>query len=62
MPICAQWVGGFLPLTNYIRIMRCIMLKGGADLGDLQRDGIWLARLMLIAMAVAVRRVRHTLD
>jgi len=36
--------------------------EGGADLGDLQRDGIWLARLMLIAMTVAVRRVRHTLD
>jgi hypothetical protein len=29
MPICAQWVGECLPLTNYIRIMRCSMLKGG---------------------------------
>ena len=61
MPVWAQWVGECLPLTHYIRIVRGIMLKG-ADLADLQRDGFWLAGLMLIAMFIAVRRFRQTLD
>ena len=61
MPVWAQWVGEYLPLTHYIRIVRGIMLKG-ADLSDLQRDGLWLAGLMLIAMTIAVRRFRQTLD
>ena len=61
MPLWAQWVGECLPLTHYIRIVRGIMLKG-ADLADLQRDGLWLAGLMLIAMTIAVSRFRQTLD
>ena len=61
MPIWAQWIGEFLPLTHYIRIVRAIMLKG-ATLVDLQADTLWLAGLMLIAMTVAVTRFRRTLD
>ena len=61
MPVWAQWVGECLPLTHYIRIVRGVMLKG-ADLADLQRDGLWLAGLMLIAMTIAVSRFRQTLD
>ena len=61
MPGWAQWVGECLPLTHYVRIVRGIMLKG-ADVGDMQRDALWLAGLMLIAMTVAVRRFRQTLD
>ena len=30
MPVWAQWVGEFLPLTHYIRIVRAIMLKGAS--------------------------------
>jgi len=61
MPQWAQWVGEFLPLTHYIRIVRAIMLKG-ATLADLQLDTLWLAGLMLIAMTIAVTRFRRTLD
>jgi ABC-2 type transport system permease protein len=61
MPIWAQWVGEFLPLTHYIRIVRAIMLKG-AGLNDLHVDTLWLAGLMVIAMTVAVTRFRRTLD
>ena len=61
MPVWAQWVGEFLPLTHYIRIVRAIMLKG-ATLPDLQTDTLWLAGLMLVAMTVAVTRFRRTLD
>jgi ABC-2 type transport system permease protein len=61
MPKWAQWIGEFLPLTHYLRIVRGIMLKG-ADLSDLRYDTIALGGLMLIAMAVAISRFRRTLD
>jgi ABC-2 type transport system permease protein len=61
MPTWAQWVGECLPLTHFIRIVRGIMLKG-ADLVDLRREAVALAILMLVAMTIAVRRFRRTLD
>lgn len=61
MPRWAQWLGEALPLTHYLRIVRSIMLKG-ATLPDLQFDTMMLAGLMLIAMVIAVRRFRRTLD
>ena len=61
MPIWAQWVGEFLPLTHYLRIVRAIMLKG-ATLADLHYDTLALAGLMLVAMLIAVTRFRRTLD
>jgi ABC-2 type transport system permease protein len=61
MPRWAQWIGEALPLTHYLRIVRSIMLKG-ATLPDLRFDTLMLAGLMLIAMTIAVRRFRRTLD
>jgi ABC-2 type transport system permease protein len=61
MPVWAQWVGEFLPLTHFVRIVRAIMLKG-SNLLDLHYDALALAALMLIAMAIAVTRFRRTLD
>jgi ABC-2 type transport system permease protein len=61
MPSWAQVIGEFLPLTHYIRIVRGIMLKG-ATLYDLQIEALALAGLMLLAMTLAVRRFRTTLD
>jgi ABC-2 type transport system permease protein len=61
MPKWAQWVGEFLPLTHFLRIVRAIMLKG-ATISDLQYDTLALAGLMLLAMAIAVGRFRTTLD
>src|SRR3954466_9104095 len=61
MPKWAQWIGEFLPLTHYLRIVRGVMLKG-ANLADLRYDTVALAGLMLIAMAVAISRFRRTLD
>ena len=57
----AQWVGEFLPLTHYLRIVRAIMLKG-ATLANLHFDTFALAGLMLIAMTIAITRFRRTLD
>jgi ABC-2 type transport system permease protein len=61
MPVWAQWIGEFLPLTHYLRIVRAIMLKGAA-LTDLSYDTAALFGLMLLAMAIAVTRFRRTLD
>jgi ABC-2 type transport system permease protein len=61
MPGWAQWIGEFLPLTHYIRIVRGIMLKG-AVMADLQYDALALAGLTLLAMTIAVTRFRRTLD
>ncbi|MEA2904718.1 MAG: type transport system permease protein [Alphaproteobacteria bacterium] len=61
MPSWAQWIGEFLPLTHYLRIVRSIMLKG-ATLADLHYDTLAMAGLMLIAMSIAVTRFRRTLD
>ncbi|MEA3024051.1 MAG: type transport system permease protein [Alphaproteobacteria bacterium] len=61
MPLWAQWVGEFLPLTHYLRIVRAIMLKG-ATLADLHYDTLALAGLMRVAMLIAVTRFRRTLD
>jgi ABC-2 type transport system permease protein len=61
MPAWAQWIGEFLPLNHYIRIVRGIMLKGAA-LADLRYDTLALAGLMLIAMIIAITRFRRTLD
>jgi ABC-2 type transport system permease protein len=61
MPNWAQWIGEFLPLTHYLRIVRAIMLKG-ATFSDLRFDMLALAVLMLVAMTIAVTRFRRTLD
>lgn len=61
MPKWAQWIGEILPLTHFIRIVRGIMLKG-STVTDLQIEMIWLMGLMLIAMTVAIKRFRRTLD
>ena len=61
MPRWAQYIGEFLPLTHFIRIVRAIMLKGATP-SQLQFDTLALAGLMALAMAIAVTRFRRTLD
>src|SRR5712692_7001269 len=61
MPNWAQWIGEFLPLTHYLRIVRGIMLKG-SSLGDIHYEALALFGLMLVAMTIAVTRFRRTLD
>lgn len=61
MPTWAQWIGETLPVTHYIRIVRGIMLKG-STIGDLHIEVVWLVGLMVVAMTIAVKRFRRTLD
>ena len=61
MPAWAQWIGEALPATHYIRIVRGMMLKG-STVTDLKVEAMWLTGLMVLAMFVAVKRFRRTLD
>ena len=61
MPVWAQWIAEFMPLTHYVRIVRAIMLKG-ATLADLHIEAAALVGLALLAMFIAVTRFRRTLD
>ena len=61
MPRWARLIGELLPLTHYLRMVRGIMLKG-ATLFDLQIEVLALLGLMLLAVAIALRRFRRTLD
>src|SRR5262249_30192148 len=61
MPQWAQWIGEFLPLTHYLRIVRGIMLKRNT-LSNMYYDALWQAGLMLIAMTIAIAGFRRRLD
>jgi ABC-2 type transport system permease protein len=61
MPIWAQYVGECLPLTHFLRIVRSIMLKG-SGFSDLMSDTAALGLFTLIAMTIAIKRFRQTLD
>jgi ABC-2 type transport system permease protein len=61
MPHWAQWIGEVLPLTHFLRIVRGILLKGNG-LPDVTRE-LWpIALFAVVAITVAVKRYRQTLD
>lgn len=61
MPEWAQWIGSALPLTHFLRLVRGILLKGN-DLSEVLVY-VWpIALFMIIALAIAIKRYRATLD
>ncbi|MGC4072865.1 MAG: ABC transporter permease [Nibricoccus sp.] len=61
MPEWAQVLGSCLPLTHFLRVVRGVMLKGNG-LTEIAPE-VWpIALFMLVAMTVAVKRYRQTLD
>jgi ABC-2 type transport system permease protein len=61
MPQWAQWLGTLFPLTHFLRLVRGILLKGN-NLAEVLSH-LWpVALFMVIALTVAVRRYRGTLD
>jgi ABC-2 type transport system permease protein len=61
MPEWAQWVGGFLPLTHFLRVVRGVLLKG-APMSSIAPE---LGAILLFFVAVALLtllRFRRTLD
>jgi ABC-2 type transport system permease protein len=61
MPVWAQVLGEVLPLTHYLRIVRGILLKGNGP-AEVAAE-VWpIALFTVLAMLVAVKRYRQTLD
>src|SRR5207249_2515102 len=61
MPGWAQVLGELLPLTHFLRIIRGILLKGNG-LEEVVPE-LWpIALFAAVALAIAVKRYRQTLD
>ena len=61
MPDWAQLLGEALPLTHFVRIVRGILLKGNG-IGNIGPE-LWpIALFAIIAMFIAMKRYRQTLD
>ena len=61
MPKWAQYIGNLMPLTHFNRLIRGIFLKGN-QWWDL-RPNIWpIILFTIVAMAIAVKLYRRTLD
>jgi len=61
MPEWAQAIGELLPLTHFLRIVRGIMLKGNG-LEDVVLHLWQIVLFTVIALAVALKRYRRTMD
>jgi ABC-2 type transport system permease protein len=61
MPILAQRIAEFLPLTHFVRLVRGIILRG-AGIGELMPE-IWaLVVFFMVTMTLAVLRFSKRLD
>lgn len=61
MPGWAQMIGNAIPATHFLRLVRKVMLKG-ADISDIIGDLTNISIIMLVIVAVALKRYRQTLD
>jgi ABC-2 type transport system permease protein len=61
MPAFFQWIGVFLPLTHFLKVLRGILLKGVGVRELWQEMGILLLFATLL-IALSVRRFQKTLD
>ena len=61
MPGWAQWLGQLLPLTQFLRVVRGIMLKGSGA-AEIAPELAPIGLFLLVAGAVALMRYRETLD
>ena len=61
MPEWAQWIGTFLPVTHFLRIVRGALLKG-QSFADMGPSLLALAVFFCAVAALALARYRTTLD
>lgn len=61
MPLWAQWLGEFFPLTHFNRLVRSVMLKGG-DFDAVSAPFFSLVLFSLFFALLALARFRRTLD
>jgi ABC-2 type transport system permease protein len=61
MPVWAQYIGNCLPLTHFLIIVRGIIMRGNGW-QEIYPEMLYIIGFMVIVMAIALRRYRHTLD
>ncbi len=61
MPEWAQWLGTFIPVTHFLRIVRGALLKG-QGIADMMPSLLALAVFVFAVAALALARYRTTLD
>jgi ABC-2 type transport system permease protein len=61
MPVAAQWIGGAIPLTYFLRILRGIFLRG-TGLEAIWKDVAALCAFALVLIILSATRFRKSLD
>jgi drug efflux transport system permease protein len=61
MPEVFQWIGAFLPLTHFLKVLRGILLKG-VGVPELWREMVILLLFATVLIGLSVRRFQKTLD
>lgn len=61
MPVVIQWLGGLVPLTYFLEILRGIFLKG-AGLEALWREVVGMGIFSLFILVVAILRFRKKIE
>jgi ABC-2 type transport system permease protein len=61
MPVAAQWIGGAIPLTYFLRILRGIFLRG-TGLEAIWKDVAALCAFAIVLIALSATRFRKSLD
>jgi ABC-2 type transport system permease protein len=61
MPAWAQLIGEGVPATHFLKLVRKVMLKGGA-LADITGELWALLVILVVISAIAMLRYRQTLD
>lgn len=61
MPTMIQWIGGIVPLTYFLEILRGIFLKG-VGLESLWKDTLGMLTFFVILLSVAILRFRKKIE
>lgn len=61
MPVVIQWIGGIVPLTYFLEILRGIFLKG-VDLSALWQDTLGMSAFFLAVLGLAILRFRKRIE
>ncbi|MFC8684027.1 ABC transporter permease [Brevibacillus porteri] len=61
MPLVIQWLGGLVPLTYFLEILRGIFLKG-VNIDALWKDVVGMSSFCLLILTVAILRFRKKIE
>jgi ABC-2 type transport system permease protein len=61
MPVVVQWLGGIVPLTYFLEILRGIFLKG-VGLDALWKDTLGMLAFFLLMISAAILRFRKKIE